>query len=84
VFSSLDFLLLFFVLNELFMVFFCFLIVVRLKLLHVLLFSSLYFWCIVLVISSFRLVVKLVFHVSLTSLMSSSCHETNKLLFCVC
>ncbi len=56
--SSFDFLLLLFVLNALFMVLLYFLLVVRLKLPHVLSFSSLCFWCIVLVISSFLLVVK--------------------------
>lgn len=45
----------------------CLLHVAGSKLPHVLLFSSLYFWCIVLVISSFILVVKLVSCVSLTS-----------------
>ncbi len=65
--SSFDFLLLLFVLNALFVVLLCFFLVVNLKLPHVLLFSSLYFWCIVLVISSFLLDVKPICHVSSTS-----------------
>jgi hypothetical protein len=50
---SFDFLLLLFVFNALFLVMLCLLLVARLKLPHVLLFSSLYFWCIVLIILGF-------------------------------
>ncbi len=55
---SFDFLFLLFVFNALFLVLLCLLLVASLKLSHVLLFSSLYFWCIVLVILAFLLVVK--------------------------
>jgi hypothetical protein len=64
---SFDFLLLLFVFNALFFMLLCLLHVAGSKLPHVLLFSSLYFRCIVLIISSFILVVKLVSCVSLTS-----------------
>jgi hypothetical protein len=85
--SNFDFLLLPFVLNALFMVLLCFFLVVKLKLPHVLLFSSLYFWCIVLVISSFLLVVKTNMSCFVNFIfgvfVSFFCHETNKLLSCV-
>jgi hypothetical protein len=70
---SFDSLLLLFVFKALFLVFLCLIHVARSKLSHVLLFSSLYFCCIVLVISSFHLVVKPVFHVSLTSFLMFRC-----------
>jgi hypothetical protein len=57
----------------LFLVLLCLLLVAKLKLPHILLFSSLYFWCIVLIISSFLLVVKSIFHVSSTSFLVFSC-----------
>jgi hypothetical protein len=56
---SFDFLLPLFVFNALFLVLLCLFCVAKSNLPHVLLFSS-YFGCLVLVISSFILVVKLV------------------------
>jgi hypothetical protein len=62
-----DFILLLFVFNALFLVLLCLLHVAKLKLRRILLFSSLFCWCIVLIIASFNLVVKLVSRVSLIS-----------------
>jgi hypothetical protein len=73
-----DFFLLLFVFSALFLVFLCLLLVAMLKLSHVLLFSSLYFWCIVLVISRFSFCcqanISCLINFIFGALMSSFCH----------